>query len=74
MTRHIRKTAVAVGHAKDAVTWMDEAIALLGKAEAHLELSGHRNAAHGTHQAKLRIVSWSQKVFEEVEAIRQGLL
>lgn len=41
---------------------LSQAVELVGRAEAMLEASGYRAAAHGSHQAKERLMSWRVKV------------
>lgn len=72
MNRHIHKKPEARGYASDAATLLGHALELLHKAESKLTLSGWRGAAHGVHQAKLRVDSWRGKVYAEIDAISRG--
>lgn len=72
MKRHINKGPAAAAAADDAALLLTEAMAILGRAESKMELSGWGGAAHGIHQAKLRVDSWRDKIYAELAAIGRG--
>lgn len=72
MKRHISKKAEAPGHLRRAAGLLAEAMELLRRAEMELELAGWRGAAHGVHQAGLRVHSWRGKMYDELDAVRKG--
>ena len=69
---HLSKKPDAAVHALAGADLLTEAMGLLGRAELALKNSGYRGAAHGVHQAKLRVDSWRDKVYAELA--REGAL